>query len=190
MIAFISFVSRAVNHSIRGLTGTQYATRPVAMRRLGLAQLIRTLPGGILLPTCPILSPSYSSISTHCRSSFLVCCRSIPGILMTCWNSLRATERLPQPKLLWAISKVKIVVLFKNKFKKSYHSSFNNYSNFFFCLINSTNSQLLINYMSLTNQINNFISNWIKNPSACEMLNVAVQIHKATTSLWWDFQFL
>lgn len=54
MIAIISFFARAVNHSIRGLAGTLYATRPVAMHCLRLADLIRRLPSGILSPPRPI----------------------------------------------------------------------------------------------------------------------------------------
>lgn len=49
MIAIITFFSRAVNHSIRSPAGTRYAARPVAMQRLGLAQLIRRLPGEVVL---------------------------------------------------------------------------------------------------------------------------------------------
>lgn len=55
MIAIITFSSRAVNHSIRGLAGTREELgRPVATQRLRRVQLIRRLPSGILLPPCPI----------------------------------------------------------------------------------------------------------------------------------------
>lgn len=72
MIAIITFYFRAVNHSIRGLAGTRYATRPVAMQCLRLAQLIRWLPGEIVSP------PMSNSLCfpAWVLSSFLhtVCC--------------------------------------------------------------------------------------------------------------------
>lgn len=79
MIAIISFFARAVNHSIRGLVGTLNAMRPVAMQCLGLAELIRRLPSGILSPPCPIhwahfcfSVPIFILILTCCMSLFLL----------------------------------------------------------------------------------------------------------------------
>lgn len=60
-IAIITWISRAVKHSIRGLAG-RYAPRPAATRCLGLAQLIRSLPGGIVLPSCQIHSASSAQL--------------------------------------------------------------------------------------------------------------------------------
>lgn len=79
MITIIRFFSRAVNHSVKGLAGTEYATRPVAMHCPGLAELIRSLPSGILLPPCPshpahfcFSSSVFILISTSSISLFLL----------------------------------------------------------------------------------------------------------------------
>lgn len=65
MIAIITFFSRAVNHSISGPAGTRYAARPVAMQRLGLARLIRRLPGEIVLPRVQFAPPSQPGVYLH-----------------------------------------------------------------------------------------------------------------------------
>lgn len=65
MIAIITFFSRAVNHSIRSPPGTRYAARPVAMQRLGLAQLIRRLPGEIVLARVQFTLLSQPGVYLH-----------------------------------------------------------------------------------------------------------------------------
>lgn len=65
MIAIITFFSRAVNHSIRSPAGTRYAARPVATQRLGLAQLIRRLPGEVVLPRVQFTLPSQPGVYLH-----------------------------------------------------------------------------------------------------------------------------
>lgn len=91
MIAIITFSSRAVNHSIRSPAGTRYAARPVAMQRLGLAQLIRRLPGEIVLPRVQFTPLSQPGVYLHfyilyaplSLNSLGFCPRSNPMKLLT-----------------------------------------------------------------------------------------------------------
>lgn len=65
MIAIITFFPKAVNLSIRSPAGTRYAARPVAMQRLGRAQLIRRLPVEIVLPRVQFTLRSQPGVYLH-----------------------------------------------------------------------------------------------------------------------------
>lgn len=82
MIAIISWFSRAVKDSIRALAGTGCAPRPVATQRLRLAQLIRSLPAGILLPSCPIRSDSQPGFYLN----FYILCVPPPLNSLACFH--------------------------------------------------------------------------------------------------------